>query len=211
VTADDRAARWILGRLMQVRATRRYARLAKVVEHEVADAERREALGAILLVEMTARSTVHRAAEWMLAWLTKGRLAKTRGPLQLSDAPFEFDRAVRQAVELLNGADLSPNGLAHMWNGSTMREPGSRVAYSTAVAQALDLLARPRSLLSADHQASVILEPGHETSVARLGDTATACSGGGDQLRSAQIASCRQKLGRREKRSSNVRQAADGR
>jgi hypothetical protein len=93
---------------MRVRATRRYKQLAQVIQHEVDDPATRAALRAILLVEMSARSRVHRGVEWAAAWATRGRVGKTRGPFQLSNAPFAFQHAAKRAEERLDGADLTP-------------------------------------------------------------------------------------------------------
>lgn len=143
MTLDDGSAVWIRGRLLQVRATSRFRRLSGTIQREVADAETSDALRAILLVEMSARPTFVRALEWIAGWTTCGRLAATRGPLQLRDAPFDFRAAVHQAAVIVGQTDDDAH-LAVLWNGSVTRDPGSRVSYTTALLQARDLLGEHR-------------------------------------------------------------------
>lgn len=103
-------------------------------------------LGAILMVEMSARSVWWRAAEWSL-WFVGSALhlppkwlPRTRGPFQLSDAPFRFDAAVQRADLRLAQIPADLTAVARQWHGASSRQPGSRVAYAGALAFALTII-----------------------------------------------------------------------
>jgi hypothetical protein len=107
-----------------------------------------ESLAALLLVEMSVRGRLWRAAEWIAWWL--GRLIlpgellpRTRGPLQLQDAPFDFSEAVKRAAERLQDVQEGDDALARAWNGAASRQPGALIGYTSAVRLARRVLEDP--------------------------------------------------------------------
>jgi hypothetical protein len=136
---EDTGAAWIRMRLLNVRLSRRFRRFDAELDSLISDDVTRGSIRALLLVEMTARPTWLRAVEWVVAWVTRGRIAKTRGPLQLRDAPFRFRDAVRHAEDLVRPVRKEVE-LARLWYGTSGREPGSRVAYTTALIEARRIL-----------------------------------------------------------------------
>lgn len=84
-------------------------------------------LAAILLIEMHERGSLWRAFEWTASWVGQklgSSRSITRGPLQLRNAPWDFDEAIASAVNLLIlggcSSDISAANLrlvAETWNG----------------------------------------------------------------------------------------------
>jgi hypothetical protein len=136
--------------IAQTVASRRFARLSARLHTLPAEEERRVA--ALLAVEMTARTTVFRAAEWLvlglgrLFFLPRCWLPRTVGPLQLTDGPFDFAEAVARARELLGGSSSDLSDLARLWNGesaNTVRR-GAKVSYLDALSVAYRLVSLER-------------------------------------------------------------------
>lgn len=109
--------------------------------------ERARSLELLLLAEMTARPTAHRGLEWIVYWLIsflqlpRRWEPKTRGPLQLRDAPFSFRMAVTTAALQLQDDHLDLDELARLWSGAASRQPGSLVGYSEVLRYGRQVLA----------------------------------------------------------------------
>lgn len=107
-----------------------------------------EALAAVLLVEMSVRGRLARAVEWIAWWLGRSILPgdlrpKTRGPLQLEDAPFDFAEAVQRAARRLRDVPEGDEALARAWNGAASRQPGALIGYASALRLARLVLEAP--------------------------------------------------------------------
>ena len=105
---------------------RRWAQLVDALQRKGA-VEWLPLLGAILLIEMRERGSLWRTTEWSASFALRfvgGKRRFTRGPLQLSNAPWNFDAAVSEALALLVrsgcATDTSRGNLrrvAEAWNG----------------------------------------------------------------------------------------------
>jgi hypothetical protein len=145
--SDVDGARWIRMRLLNVRVSRRFRRFDVRLARLVSDERVRNSLRALMLVEMSARPTLVRAGEWLAWWASGKRVAATRGPFQLRNAPWSFSEAVRDAEQRV--ADVATDAdLARLWYGRAGREPGSRVAYLVALTEARAVLAFEADLIS---------------------------------------------------------------
>jgi hypothetical protein len=107
-----------------------------------------ESLAALLLVEMSVRGKLWRAAEWIAWWLGRSilpgeLLPRTRGPLQLQDAPFCFADAVQRAVERLRDVPEGDDAVARVWNGAASRQAGALIGYTSALRLARRVLEDP--------------------------------------------------------------------
>jgi len=144
--ADAEQLEWMEALLRQVAASRSYRQSLATVRSTIASEPRARMLGAILMVEMSARSAWWRAAEWIM-WFVGSALhvpprwvPQTRGPFQLFDAPYRLEAAVQRAD--LHLAEIPPDltEVARQWHGASARQPGSRVAYAGALALALTII-----------------------------------------------------------------------
>ena len=102
------------------------------------------ALKRLLLVETHERRRVERGVEWLLSTLLL-RQSITRGPYQLTNAPWSFVAATRLAVERLedfakSGEALDNARLSVLWYGAEQRQPGSAVSYADALTLAEEVL-----------------------------------------------------------------------
>ena len=135
--AQDRFA-WSLS---QVLRRRRVQLLFSQVMTD-APAEVRLQLAALLLVELTARSTLFRFMEWAAYFVGRALLVppqllpRSRGPFQLTDAPFRFTRAIPAAARVVpnNGTIVE---IARAWSGASVRQPHSELAFGDALAMAI--------------------------------------------------------------------------
>lgn len=114
----------------------------------------RDALAAILLVEMTSRSAAERFLEWVVraaipAFRSTRRLRPwTVGPLQLHDAPRDFVEAVRRSRRVIDGC-VTDDDLARKWHGSAERRSGSCISYAEALSKSRVLI---RPILEGDRR-----------------------------------------------------------
>lgn len=94
---------------------------------------------------------MHRALEWIVYWLVRvlhfpqSWEPKTRGPLQLHDAPFSFRMAVTLAALQLQDEHLDLDEMARLWSGAASRQPGSLVGYGDVLRFGRQVLAACRS------------------------------------------------------------------
>jgi len=132
--------------MLRVATSRDFVRALTVVRRDGGSVS--EPLAAVLLVEMSVRGRLTRAAEWIAWWLGRSilpgdLLPKTRGPLQLQDAPFDFIEAVRRATERLRDVPEGNDALARAWNGAASRQPGALIGYASALQLARRILEDP--------------------------------------------------------------------
>lgn len=101
---------------------------------------------AIRLVECHQRGLLFRAAEWVASWLRLKRGA-TLGPFQIRHSPFDLNRMLVSATEILRSAGIEswicseiPREIAVAWNGSCGGDTGTDLSYAEAIRIALDML-----------------------------------------------------------------------
>ena len=123
---------------------RRWARTVATASRTI---ELKEAILAVLLVEVSARPATARAVEWASSYLLRHspipplrqRGEKlTVGPLQLQGGPWQRKLAVDRAVAILvdSQESLSDNSeLARIWNGTVNGRPRKRYVSALDVAR----------------------------------------------------------------------------
>jgi hypothetical protein len=62
-------------------------------------------IGGLLLIEMHQRPGFIRAAEWIVSIVVPARIRRpiTRGPLQMANGPWNFEKAVATTADALDG------------------------------------------------------------------------------------------------------------
>lgn len=138
---------WLWQRLQSTASSSSFQGRRGDLHRILGSSERARSLELVLLAEMTARPMVHRGLEWIVYWLVRFLQLpprcepKTRGPLQLRDAPFSFRTAVTLAALQLPDEHLDLDELARLWSGAASRQPGSLVGYGEVLRSGRQVLA----------------------------------------------------------------------
>lgn len=128
----------LLWRFIGIVGSRTFQRHASRLEAVARCPEHARSLLLILATEMGARPAHIRAIEWMAYWglavVGLGRFApKTRGPMQMSSAPFKFAKAARVAARRVPSHATAYGALAQVWVGSEVLQPGQAVSPGEAM------------------------------------------------------------------------------